>query len=102
MRFLIREHSFITPEALGSEGYREFCLMADLSSTPFGYGVLHCIEEDDANKHWTLVTADVDYVRRLVSQPIFEGVELQIDKFWIQQGGWPDRWIKGNRSSLAV
>jgi hypothetical protein len=87
MKFLISEHSFITPEALGGKGYREFCRLAELEPLPFGYGVLHCIEEDDANKHWTLVTTDVDYVRSLVSQPILQGVE--IDRFRIQRGRWP-------------
>ena len=67
MKLVIREHSLITPEDLGgSESYRN----SDLPPILFGYGVLHCIEEDDAKKHWTLVTTDVEYLRRLVSQPI--------------------------------
>ena len=94
MRLKIREHSFITPEALGHEGYRKFCLLAELHAIQFGYGVLHCIEEDDANKHWTLVTTDVDYVRSLVRQPMLQ--EFEIDRFRIQRGRWPDEWIKGN------
>ena len=96
MRLLIREHSLITAEALGGEGYRKFSRLAELDAIPFGYGVLHCIEEDDAQKHWTLVTTDVDYVRRLVSQPRFEGFKIPIDRFRMQQGGWPDEWIKGH------
>ena len=96
MKLVMREHSLITPEDLGSEGYREFCLLAELAAVPSGYGVLHCIEEDDANKHWTLVTTDVDYVRRLVSEPMLERFEIPIDKFRIQLGGWPDEWIKRN------
>ena len=74
---MIREHSFITPEDLGSEGYRQFCLMAELDAIQFGYGVLHCIEEDYPNKHWTLVTTDVDYVRSLVSQPILRSLRFR-------------------------
>ena len=31
-----REHSFVTPEALGDEGYREFCLLAELDAIQFG------------------------------------------------------------------
>ena len=94
MKLEMREHSFITPEALGSEGYRDFCLMAELVAIPSGYGVLHCIGDDDAKKHWTLVTTDVEYMRRLVSEPMLESFE--IDKFRIQLGVWPDEWIKRN------
>jgi hypothetical protein len=92
MKLEILEHSFITPEALGGEGYRKFCRLAELDAIPFGYGVLHCIQEDDANKHWTLVTTDVEYARSLVNQPILQG--FQIDRFRIQRGRWPDEWPK--------
>jgi hypothetical protein len=95
MKLVITEHSLITPEDLGGEGYRKFCLLAELDAIPFGYGVLHCIEENDAKNHWTLVTTDVEYMRRLVSQPISEGFEIPISKFRIELGGWPDEWIKG-------
>ena len=79
---------------MGGEGYRKFCRLAELEAIPFGYGVLHCIEEDDAKKHWTLVTTDVEYIRSLVSQPISERFEIPIDKFRIELGGWQDGWIK--------
>ena len=88
MKLEIREQSFITPEALGREGYGKFCLMAQLAAIPFGYGVLHCIEEDDAKKHWTLVTTDVEYMRSLVSQPI-------LDRFEIRQVSDTERALAG-------
>ena len=94
MKLEIREHSFITPEALGREGYGKFCLLAELDAIPFGYGVLHCTQEDDASKHWTLVTTDVEYVRSLLSQPMLQGFE--IGRFRIQLGAWPDEWTKRN------
>ena len=81
MKLVMREHSFITPEALGHEGYRQFCLLAELDAIQFGYGVLHCIEDDDANKHWTLVTTDVEYMRRLVSEPMLERFEIRSTSF---------------------
>jgi hypothetical protein len=49
MKLVIRAHSLITAEDLGGSAiYLDFCLLAKLSPTAFGYGVLHCIEEDDA------------------------------------------------------
>jgi hypothetical protein len=80
MKLVITEHSLITPEDLGGEGYRKFCLLAELDAIPFGYGVLHCIEENDAKNHSTLVTTDVEYMRRLVSQPI-EGLKFRSASF---------------------
>ena len=97
MKLVITEHSLITHEALGGVKVtgNSVCWQS-WHAIPFGYGVLHCIEEDDANKHWTLVTTDVEYMRSLVSQPISEGFEIPIDRFRIQLGRWPDEWIKGH------
>ena len=92
----IQQHSFPLHQSDGAQELSEFFLLANLSPTAFGYGVLHCIEEDDAQKHWTLVTTDVEYVRRLVRRPISEGFEIPVDKFRIQLGGWPEMKIKGH------
>jgi hypothetical protein len=82
MRLLIREHSLITPEDLGGEGYRKFCRFGRAGRHP-GCGVLHCSEEDDANKHWTLVTTDLEYVRNLVANRF---QRFEIERFRTQRG----------------
>jgi hypothetical protein len=98
MKLVPLEHSFITPTALGGlDLYKQFCDLVGLIPVPNGYGVLHCIDKDDAKKHWTLVTTDVDYVRGLIGKPLRKGgFKIPPGKFRLRREGWPDEWIKGH------
>jgi hypothetical protein len=97
MKLVPCEHSFITPEALGGqETYKRLCGLVGLTPVPNGYGALHCIDKDDANKHWTLVTTDVEFVRGLVGREISKALQVPAGKFRLRREGWPDEWIKGH------
>jgi hypothetical protein len=63
-----REYGFATPADLGGRGnYRRFCRQVGLHPNPDGWGFLMCEAAD--GQRWTRVTADVDYLRTLVTIP---------------------------------
>ena len=99
MNLIAREFSFITPEAMGGKDtYERVCGLVGLEPVPVGYGLVHCIDKDDGDKHYTLVTTDVDYLRGLVGKPQRQrqGLEIPPWQFPLRREGWPDEWIKGH------
>jgi hypothetical protein len=87
----VREFSFATPAELGRLAYLGVCERARLDPVPDGYGFLHL--EDDSGEHWTAVTTDLPYLRRLVatSPRLVAGLELGA-QFPLRRAGWPDEW----------
>jgi hypothetical protein len=89
-----REFAFATPADLGGRStYRRFCQLVDLQPIPDGWGFLLC--EDTDGQHWTMVTADVDYLRLLINAPgtVLPKLEIPPGKFPTKRAGWPDEWV---------
>jgi hypothetical protein len=87
------EYAFATPADLGGRtNYRRFCRSIGLQPDPGGWGFLMCESAD--GERWTRVTADVEYLRMLVSAPDTMLAELEIpaEKFPRTRAGWVDDW----------
>ena len=86
------EYSFLTPEVMGKD-YRRACRTVGLKATASGYGLLYCI--DEAGKHWTRITEDIEYHHVVVAR-LTKPLPLtmpETEKYDRMREGWPDEWL---------
>ncbi|MEU7187438.1 hypothetical protein [Streptomyces sp. NPDC045369] len=93
----VLEYSLFTPESLNDreceegETYQHVCTKLELEPLPNGYGALHALR---GKRRVTLLTADVEYVRKWMGATTEERVELETTHTveFVERDSWPDTW----------